>query len=148
MIPEPEHAWIEVPRHSLATPPCPIRRAPSQGTSDPGKLVGESLGELRLLLRSYVPDVSPDIKFVAELSGTSVRTFQRRLAAHGRSYAQLVQESRFELARELLQTPGVKVIDVAYGVGYSDPSHFARAFRSLAGVTPREFRHTASAAGQ
>jgi len=33
-----------------------------------------------------------------------------------------------------------KIIDAAFAAGYDDPAHFARAFRRIAGVTPREFR--------
>jgi AraC-like DNA-binding protein len=42
--------------------------------------------------------------------------------------------------------PDAKIIDVAYATGYADPAHLARAFRRMAGVTPREFRENSPAA--
>jgi AraC-like DNA-binding protein len=40
----------------------------------------------------------------------------------------------------MLQTPGLKVKDITQRLGYSDQAHFARAFRRIAGVTPRAYR--------
>jgi AraC-like DNA-binding protein len=51
-----------------------------------------------------------------------------------------VQQARFETAAHLLQDSQVKVIDAAYAAGYDDPSHFTRAFKQLAGVSPRRYR--------
>jgi AraC-like DNA-binding protein len=98
-------------------------------------------GSLELALRAYVAEGRPSIQFAAEIAGTSVRTLQRRLARHGLSYSDLAQQARFATAARLLEDPDTKVIDVAYSVGYEDPSHFTRAFRRLSGVSPREYRH-------
>jgi AraC-like DNA-binding protein len=38
-----------------------------------------------------------------------------------------------------LQNPENTIMEVANLLGYSDPSHFARAFRRMAGVSPREY---------
>jgi AraC-like DNA-binding protein len=50
-----------------------------------------------------------------------------------------------EAAVELLEGSDSKIIDVAYAVGYEDPSHFSRAFRRLKGTSPREFRVSGAA---
>jgi len=97
-------------------------------------------GSLKLALRSYFQDDYPDVNLAAEIAGTSVRTLQRRLGQFGMNYSCLVQLARFETAVEMLRDPGTKILDVANAVGYSDPSHFARAFRSIAGISPQEYR--------
>ena len=97
-------------------------------------------GSLKSALQSYLQDGYPDINLAAEIANTSVRTLQRRLAQFGLSYSRLVQQTRFEVAVEMLKDPGIKSLDVASAVGYEDSSHFARAFRRIAGVSPTEYR--------
>ncbi len=95
---------------------------------------------LKALLRPYLDSGNLEINMAASVAGISIRTLQRRLQTYAVSYSGLVQEVRLELAAELLKSPDVKVIDAAYAVGYSDPSHFSRAFRRLSGMTPRQYR--------
>ncbi len=97
-------------------------------------------GSLKLALRSYFQEDYPDVNLAAEITNTSVRTLQRRLGEFGLNYSTLVQQARFEAATDLLTDPGLKILDVAHAVGFSDPSHFARSFRSIAGVSPGEYR--------
>ncbi|MEA1889924.1 MAG: helix-turn-helix domain-containing protein [Pseudomonadota bacterium] len=95
---------------------------------------------LKLLLRSYIQQSYPDVNLAAEIASTSVRTMQRRLGQYGLNYSSLVQQARFEVATEMLADPSVKIIDIAHAIGYSDPSHFARSFRRISGVSPGEYR--------
>ena len=44
----------------------------------------------------------------------------------------------FEACKEL-QHPNVPVANVAYSVGFNDPSYFARVFRRFIGVSPSEY---------
>lgn len=97
-------------------------------------------GSLKLALRSYFQEDYPDVNLAAEIADTSVRTLQRRLGQFGLNYSTLVQQARFEAAVELLADPSLKILDVAHAVGFSDPSHFARSFRRVAGVSPGEYR--------
>jgi AraC-like DNA-binding protein len=99
---------------------------------------------LKSALRTQLGEGTPDIRTAAELSGSSVRTIQRRLAALGRSYSSIVDEMRFEAALEMMCEPNIRLLDVAISVGYTDPSNFSRAFRRFAGVSPREYRRMAS----
>lgn len=96
-----------------------------------------SLGEI---LKSYMADGYPDVALAARIVGCSVRTLQRRLKDCNASYTDVVKVARFEVAEKLLAQGDCKIIDTAYSVGYSDPSHFARAFRSYAGISPHQYR--------
>ena len=69
------------------------------------------------------------------------------LARTGLTYSRLLDQARFEKGAELLRKTDAKIIDVAMATGYTDPAHFARAFRRLSGVTPRAFRESAPAGG-
>lgn len=47
---------------------------------------------------------------------------------------------KMNLAAERLQDPGTLVKQVAAEMGFEDPFHFSRAFKSIFGLSPREFR--------
>jgi AraC-like DNA-binding protein len=97
---------------------------------------------LNLLLPAYLDARVPNIREVAEITGTSVRSLQRELALANLTFSDLVDQVRFRKSAELLRQQDIKIIDVAFATGYTDPAHFARAFRRIAGVTPREFRQS------
>jgi len=100
----------------------------------------DRLGEV---LKSYLPDGYPAARLAAELLGVSERTLARRLSARGLTYGSLVDEVRFEAAKQLLQKPGVRIGDVAASVGFEDQANFTRMFRRIGGLSPREFRRAA-----
>lgn len=61
-------------------------------------------------------------------------------AAAGISVTEYVKRLRCSRARELLITTDGAISDVAEAVGYADAYYFSRQFRSVTGVSPREFR--------
>jgi AraC-like DNA-binding protein len=74
----------------------------------------------------------------------SERSFQRRLSAEGASFDALLEELRRELSLRYLSDPKIGIAEVAYLVGYSEPSAFHRAFKRWTGTTPAEARHHAA----
>lgn len=46
---------------------------------------------------------------------------------------------RINQARDRLKS-GSSVVDIAYDLGFSDQSHFHRVFKSLTGVTPKQYQ--------
>lgn len=86
----------------------------------------------------------PDVRLVAELSGMSVRSFQRCLSGRGTSYSRLVEQVRFERAETMVSDGHASMIDIAYDLGYTDAANFARAFRHWTGVSPRKYRSLAN----
>ena len=87
------------------------------------------------------------IRLAAKQLGTSPRTLQRRLVAGGLTYAEMVARARTALAREMLGDESVRIADIARRLGYSDASHFSRAFVRWTGITPRRFRQLRLARG-
>lgn len=69
------------------------------------------------------------------------RTFARRFrAATGQQPMDYVHTIRVEEAKQLLETSDISVEDVAYAVGYEDPTSFRRLFKRKAGLTPAAYR--------
>lgn len=97
-------------------------------------------GRLMQCLEPHFMDGYPQITLAAEIAGTSVRTLQRRLAEQNVTYSEVVDRARFDVASRLLTESDTPSIQVAYATAYSDPSHFARAFRRFTGMSPREYR--------
>ena len=95
---------------------------------------------LQSVLELLVPQGHTDIDTAADLIGTSRRTLQRRLLERGHTFSSVLTRTRMDLAGRLFHRPSVKVIDVAFELGYSDPSHFTKAFRRWTGLSPRMYR--------
>ena len=80
------------------------------------------------------------IEALARQLAMSGRTLQRRLAAEGVSYQELLDDARKEAAGRHLSDSALAICEVAYLVGYSEPAPFHRAFRRWYGMTPEAFR--------
>ena len=77
---------------------------------------------------------------VAAIFGMHSRTLNRRLNAFGVAFQQLVDESRFEIARQMLEYSAIEVGQISDLLGYAAPGVFTRAFRRWSGTTPVEWR--------
>jgi AraC-like DNA-binding protein len=77
---------------------------------------------------------------VARLFAIHERTLRRRLEKEGKSLQQLFNQSRFELAKQLLQNTALSVSEIATALRYDDANAFSRAFRTWAQVSPTQWR--------
>lgn len=98
------------------------------------------VNELREALWTMLPGGRPDLWRAAQDLGISARTLQRRLGEEGTSFSRVLDELRRDLADELLTDQKLSVSEVAFLLGYSEPSAFQRAFRRWRGVSPRRFK--------
>jgi AraC family transcriptional activator of pobA len=60
--------------------------------------------------------------------------------ARGRSASALIRERQMLEARRLLAYTQIRVAEIAYELGYSDPAYFSRVFATHTGLSPRAFR--------
>ncbi len=78
---------------------------------------------------------------VAQAANVSERTLARRFAEEaGMTWRQYLHRARLIRAMELLADADHKIIDIAYGVGFTSLSAFNHAFRDFAGETPSSYR--------
>ncbi len=61
-------------------------------------------------------------------------------AETGRTYKELLQKRRMELAAQLLRRSNMSVQQIISEVGYENSSYFYRLFRARYGQSPREYR--------
>jgi AraC-like DNA-binding protein len=96
--------------------------------------------DVRRLLASRVGGGDTRIQAIARTLATSARSLQRRLAAAGISYQELLGLSRKDSAERYLTDSPLSIGEVAYLLGYSEPAAFTRAFRRWNKETPQAFR--------
>lgn len=77
---------------------------------------------------------------IAHLFGIHERTLRRRFEQEGKNLRKLINETRFELAQQLLQNTRIPVTEIAAALQYAEATAFSRAFRTWAGLSPREWR--------
>lgn len=82
-----------------------------------------------------VPDVLPSLDQLAALLNLSKRTLNRYLEREGTSFRELSVRIQHELACERLSS-GMSATEVAYSLGFTDPSNFSRAFKAQAKYSP------------
>lgn len=77
---------------------------------------------------------------VAARLGVSIRTLERRLARENVSFLEVLDDLRFELAKRYLQEPNLPISQIAWLLGYADPSAFTHSFRRWTGKSPTALR--------
>lgn len=82
----------------------------------------------------------PAMDAIARRLGMSARSLRRRLTEENDSFSALVEEALGIRARDLLDDPSRSIQQVAYTMGFSEPSAFHRAFKRWTGMTPRQYR--------
>lgn len=89
-----------------------------------------------------LPDGAPGQQQIAAALHVSNRTLQRKLREEDTSFKELLKDTRMQLARKYLLSPGRSVVETAYLLGFSEPSTFSRAFKRWTGVAPAQYRES------
>lgn len=90
-----------------------------------------------IILDLHTGEVS--MQWAAAKLGMSRQSIYRRLKLEGTTFETLLDALRHKLALDYLSTKNVTVAEVAFLLGYADPSPFARAFKRWTGASPRAF---------
>ncbi|HSD06093.1 AraC family transcriptional regulator [Flavobacterium sp.] len=92
----------------------------------------------RVLAEIHTP---PVIKDLAELTGMSESKFKRLFKQiFGNSFFNYYQKFRMKEAARLLKENKMTVSEVGYSLGFSNLSHFAKAFEQHIGMKPKTFQ--------
>jgi AraC-like DNA-binding protein len=85
----------------------------------------------------------PTLSNIAKKLGIGVRSIQLKLKEEGVTFQQLLEEIRKNLATKHLKEDKLSTTDIAYLLGYSEPSVFFRSFKKWTGQTPTFYRKSA-----
>ncbi len=99
--------------------------------------------EVRQMLIQMLPSGRSDQDTIASRLFRSRSTLQRQLGAEGTSYREILDSTREALAEKYLLSGDYTQAEVAFMVGFSDQSNFARAFKRWTGMSPGEFQNAA-----
>ena len=101
------------------------------------------VAEVEELLLSN-PGRFPKIDDMAKMLNVSGRTLRRRLNDKGSRYQLIVDDIRYRLAKEYLETTSLSIEQIALSLEYSDPANFSHAFKRWSGVSPQFYRRKKS----
>jgi AraC-like DNA-binding protein len=142
-----EHNEIEFPAEALALPhrgadPAlgAILARHGQALLDALPRVHSLVDRVRTLLTEELQGGNPSAEHLAACLKMSPRTLARRLAAEGTAHREVLDELRKDLAQRYFSDPDLSVGEVAFLLGFSEPSAFHRAFKRWTGTTPGRYR--------
>jgi AraC-like DNA-binding protein len=103
-----------------------------------------NVSPLRLSIENIIVPLLPHKKIrsdeIAAALGLSRRTLARRLAAEGLSFAEILHDLRYDLAKRYLSEMGLSISTIAWLLGYDEASSFTHAFKRWAGKAPKQAR--------
>lgn len=105
------------------------------------KLHGAVSGRVQSIVFARMKGEVPSLTAIASELAMSERSVQRSLTEESTSYREIVDDVRKGLALSHLSRPDASVADVAFLLGFSEPSAFTRAFRRWTGSSPSQFRY-------
>jgi AraC-like DNA-binding protein len=136
----------ELLNHRLRQPDVNLRETLEQHAQMALRSLKETYSvadQVRALLRAMLADGSPRKEFVADQMGMNVRTLHRKLADEDKSYQQILDDLRYELAERYLKESDYAVEEIARKLGFTESRSFIRYFKGHVGLTPGEFRNQA-----
>jgi AraC-like DNA-binding protein len=137
-----ERACIRFPSHLMALPmasPDPVgaRELETEGLR---RLREALLPRLYRSLRLLLLDGAVTGDGIAQHLAMHRRTLDRRLRELGTSFQAVLDEVRFDIARQLLAETQLTVATIASSIGYSESSSLVHAFQRWSGTSPMKWR--------
>jgi AraC-like DNA-binding protein len=94
----------------------------------------------QVFLLKQLTSGEPSVGDLVKALGMSRRTLQRKLREMGTSYHEILEETRYELAKRYLHDSGKSVTEITFLLGFSEQAAFTRAFKRWSGTAPSSYR--------
>ncbi len=103
---------------------------------------GNLVDQVKNIILENLPDGQVTEQLVASELNLSERSMQRRLQEHKTTFRFLLDSVREMIAKQYIENPMNRMIDIAFLLGFSEQSAFSRAFKKWTGNTPIEYRNS------
>lgn len=138
LLGQPSTALV-FPVEILAAPMLGLDNGPESDTPFPERPPAAA-DLIAPILDAWVGDRIPKLGAMCNELGVSVRTLQRRIAAEGKTYSEIVDHWRFTTGIGLLSDSGMTIKEIAARLGYANTANFDRAFTRWTGLAPSRYR--------
>ncbi len=95
--------------------------------------------QVKRILAEKFRDHLPSLHEISDQLHVTSRSLQRKLKEENTSYQELTDELRKNLALGLLRSHKYTINEIAYRLGYAEPSVFRRAFKRWTGNNPSKY---------
>jgi AraC-like DNA-binding protein len=96
--------------------------------------------QLRRAVRTLLQNRKFSSVDVAQMFSIHRRTMGRRLKQNGTQFHLLLEEAKFQVARELIRHTDLPLVEIAAVLNYSEAGAFTRAFKRWSGISPSLWR--------
>lgn len=124
------------------------RSGSNRQTGPSGLAFAGASDKLRMAMRIMEENVEFPLSMgeIAQRAGVSRRQLERLFAAHiGLTPLRHYLRIRVDHAKRLIEGTSMPIIDIAMACGFLSPSHFAKCFRTVNGLSPQQCRATTPA---
>ncbi len=81
-------------------------------------------------------------EFACELAVSKSSLNKKMKHLTGQTPIEFIENIKFDYAKKLIKDSDLSVKEVAYSSGFNDPKYFARRFKKVFGLTPKEYKST------
>ncbi len=104
---------------------------------------GNQLHQIKEIIVENLPSGNVTVQQVATTLGMNKRKLQRVLKDEGTSFIAVLNDTRMDLAKQLIQDKQADLTEVAFLLGFAELSTFSRSFKRWTGKSPLQFRKAA-----
>lgn len=100
--------------------------------------------QVQQFIEQHLRGRPPTLEEAAEALALSPRSLQRQLAGEGRSFKQLLDDTRRQLAQQHLRQSQITLKELAFRLGFGEPGSLHRACQRWFGMSPARYRAQAA----
>jgi AraC-like DNA-binding protein len=116
-------------------------KIPGQKPLEVSSYKEQELARIRVYLESHYNDPEISTRMVyKELGIPQARVFELLKEKYRLTFKQLIIKMRIEEAKRILRETDLRIIDIAFSLGFNNISYFNNLFKTIVGETPSDYR--------